>query len=107
MVKRGDSSNAKDMLILGSDHSLSMSMNKGLAVDKFCEDAAARGEQRVRDLMQGVGNEPRRPWMIQKYIERCVRCRPESAGGEFMRFIGLMRCCKTAGHCSLSRKSFT
>uniref|UniRef100_A0A7S1ENG5 Tubulin--tyrosine ligase-like protein 9 n=1 Tax=Hemiselmis andersenii TaxID=464988 RepID=A0A7S1ENG5_HEMAN len=58
------------MLIVGSDYSLSMSMNKGAAVDKFCDEAAARGEQRVRDLMQGVSGEPRRPWMIQKYIER-------------------------------------
>lgn len=70
VVKRGDSSNAKDMLVFGADESLRQSANRGVAVDTFCAKTVAHGEERVRKLLESLPGDEKRPWLIQKYIER-------------------------------------
>ena len=70
VVKRGDSSNARDMLVFGADEKLRESANRGVAVDDFCSSAAASGEARVRELLEKLPADEKRPWIIQKYIER-------------------------------------
>ncbi len=73
VVKRGDSSNARDMLVFGSRtgprqaglRPVWREMNKGGS-----GESANQGERRVAQLLASTAHEEKRSWIVQKYIER-------------------------------------
>ena len=73
VIKRGDSSNARDMLVFGSRagprqaglRPVWREMLKGAE-----SESVDRGEERVAKLLESTSHEEKRSWIVQKYIER-------------------------------------
>ncbi len=78
VVKRGDSSNARDMLVFGSRTGPRQAGLRPVWREMLKggnSESANRGEERVAKLLESAAHEEKRSWIVQKYIERYMMCR--------------------------------